>query len=51
MDDVLAVHQRPLELDLIKEINVNNNLLSNIRVHCPENIYGKFMPRKMILMM
>ncbi|MFP8893441.1 MULTISPECIES: aminotransferase class IV [Chryseobacterium] len=40
MADVLAVHQRPLELDLIKEINVNNNLLSNIRVHCPENIYG-----------
>jgi branched-chain amino acid aminotransferase len=26
---------------LIKEINVNNNLLSNIRVHCPENIYGE----------
>lgn len=41
MDDVLSIHQRPLELDLIKEINVNNNLLSNIRVHCPENIYGK----------
>ncbi|MGH1519329.1 aminotransferase class IV [Chryseobacterium sp. JK1] len=40
MDDVLAVHQRPQELDLIKEINVNSNLLSNIRVHCPENIYG-----------
>ncbi|WP_326984928.1 aminotransferase class IV [Chryseobacterium sp. MYb264] len=40
MDDVLTVHSRPLELDLIKEINVNNNLLSNIRVHCPENIYG-----------
>jgi branched-chain amino acid aminotransferase len=40
MDDVLAVHGRPLEMDLIKEINVNNNLLSNIRVHCPENIYG-----------
>lgn len=39
-EDVLAVHQRPLELDLIKEINVNNNLLSNIRVHSPENIYG-----------
>lgn len=39
-DDVLAVHQRPLEMDLIKEINVNNNLLSNIRVHSPENIYG-----------
>ena len=40
MDDVLAVHDRPLELDIIKEINVNNNLLSNIRVHCPENIYA-----------
>lgn len=40
MDDVLSIHQRPLELDVIKEINVNNNLLSNIRVHCPENIYG-----------
>lgn len=39
-DDVLAVHQRPLEMDLTKEINANNNLLSNIRVHCPENIYG-----------
>src|SRR5688572_33295684 len=26
MDDVLAVHGRPLEMDLIKEINVNNNL-------------------------
>lgn len=40
-EDVLSVHERPLELDLIKEINVNNNLLSNIRVHCPENIYGE----------
>lgn len=40
-NDVLAVHQRLLELDLIKEINVNSNLLSNIRVHCPENIYGQ----------
>jgi len=39
-DDILTIHQRLLELDLIKEINVNNNLLSNIRVHCPENIYG-----------
>ncbi|MFY1047042.1 aminotransferase class IV [Chryseobacterium sp. GP-SGM7] len=38
--DVLSINQRPLELDVIKEINVNNNLLSNIRVHCPENIYG-----------
>ncbi|WP_333596819.1 aminotransferase class IV [Chryseobacterium flavum] len=40
IEDVLQVHHKPLELDLIKEINVNNNLLSNIRVHCPENIYG-----------
>ncbi|RKT01278.1 aminotransferase class IV [Chryseobacterium defluvii] len=40
LEDVLAVHSRLLELDLIKEINVNNNLLSNIRIHCPENIYG-----------
>ena len=40
MNDVLSVHDRLLELDLIKEINVNNNLLSNIRVHSPENIYG-----------
>ncbi|WP_292010803.1 aminotransferase class IV [Chryseobacterium sp.] len=41
LPDVLSVHERPLELDLIKEINVNNNLLSNIKVHCPENIYGE----------
>ncbi len=40
MQDILAIHPRPLEMDLIKEINVNNNLLSNIRVHSPENIYG-----------
>nr|WP_228430057.1 aminotransferase class IV [Chryseobacterium binzhouense] len=40
-DDVLDIQKRPLELDLIKEINVNNNLLSNIRVHCPENIYAE----------
>lgn len=40
MQDVLAMHHRPLELDLIKEININNNLLNNIRVHSPENIYG-----------
>ncbi|MCS3871180.1 branched-chain amino acid aminotransferase [Chryseobacterium ginsenosidimutans] len=41
LDDVVAVHERSLELDLIKEINVNSNLLSNIRVHSPENIYGE----------
>lgn len=40
VNDVLDIHQRALELDLIKEINVNTNLLSNIRVHSPENIYG-----------
>ena len=41
MNDLLSVHERPLELDMIKEINVNNNLLSNIHVHSPENIYGE----------
>lgn len=30
-----------VELDLIKEIHVNTHLLSNIRVHCPENIYAQ----------
>ena len=30
-----------IELDLIKEINVNANLLSNIRVHSAENIYAE----------
>lgn len=38
--DVLEM-KHPIELDLIKEINVNSNLLSNIRVHCPENIYAE----------
>lgn len=28
------------ELDILKEISVNTNLLSNIRVHCPENVYA-----------
>ncbi|CAA7386836.1 aminotransferase class IV [Chryseobacterium fistulae] len=41
IEDILSIPSRFLELDLIKEINVNNNLLSNIRVHSPENIYGK----------
>lgn len=41
INDVLEINSRPLELDLIKEINVNCNLLSNIRVHCPENIYAE----------
>lgn len=39
-NDVLAI-QGDYEMDLIKEINVNINLLSNIRVHCPENTYAE----------
>ena len=38
--DILSI-QKSFEMDLIKEINVNTNLLSNIRVHCPENIYAE----------
>lgn len=38
--DVLMLNDG-YELDLIKEINVNSNLLSNIRVHSPENIYAE----------
>lgn len=30
-----------IEMDLIKEISVNTNLLSNLQVHCPENIYAE----------
>lgn len=30
-----------VEVDIIKEIFVNTNLLSNIRVHSPENIYAE----------
>lgn len=40
MDDVLQI-QGDFEMDLIKEISVNTNLLSNIRVHSPENIYAE----------
>lgn len=39
-EDVLMLNEN-YEMDLIKEINVNTNLLSNIRVHCPENIYAE----------
>lgn len=38
--DILDI-QSNIELDLIKEINVNANLLSNIRVHSAENIYAE----------
>ncbi|WP_407482791.1 aminotransferase class IV [Elizabethkingia meningoseptica] len=37
--DVLS-NAKDYEIDLIKEINVNTNLLSNIHVHSPENIYA-----------
>ncbi|QDP86620.1 aminodeoxychorismate lyase [Chryseobacterium sp. SNU WT5] len=40
VDDVLSI-QRDIEIDLIKEVNVNTNVLSNIHVHCPENIYAE----------
>lgn len=39
-EDVLKIRNRA-ELDIIKEISVNTNLLSNIRTHCPENIYAE----------
>ena len=39
-EDILSI-RGSIELDLMKEINVNNNLLSNIHVHCPENIYAE----------
>lgn len=38
--DILQL-QRGIEIDVIKEINVNTNLLSNIKVHSPENIYAQ----------
>lgn len=38
--DVLNLHES-IAMDMIKEINVNTNLLSNIRVHSPENIYAE----------
>lgn len=44
VSDPLAI-QGTIELDMIKEINVNANLLSNIKVHCPENIYASIYAR------
>lgn len=38
--DVLGL-QKTVEMDMIKEINLNTNLLSNIRTHCPENLYAQ----------
>lgn len=40
MQDVLGI-QRDFEIDLIKEINVNTNVLSGIHVHSAENIYAE----------
>lgn len=40
LNDVLSI-QRDFELDIIKEIFVNSSLLSNIRVHSPENVYAE----------
>lgn len=40
VEDLLNVRGK-IKMDMTKEITVNNNLLSNIRVHCPENIYGE----------
>lgn len=45
LNDLLSI-QDHLEMDLIKEINVNTNLLSNIRVHCPENVYAEIYARE-----
>ena len=39
-DDILSLKGN-YEIDLIKEITVNTNVLSNIRVHCPENVYAE----------
>jgi branched-subunit amino acid aminotransferase/4-amino-4-deoxychorismate lyase len=38
--DVLGL-QKTVEMDMIKEINLNTNLLTSIRTHCPENIYAE----------
>ena len=40
INDVLSI-QNNFEIDLMKEINVNTNVLSGIHVHCPENIYAE----------
>lgn len=39
-NDILSI-EKNIEIDLIKEITVNNNLFSNIYTHSPENIYGE----------
>ncbi len=44
-EDILDIKPE-IEMDLIKEINVNTNVLSNIRVHCPENVYAEIYARE-----
>lgn len=39
-EDVLQISKN-IEIDLLKEISVNTNILSNIRAHSPENIYAE----------
>ena len=39
-DEVLKISDK-YELDLMKEISVNTNVLSNIKVYSPENIYAE----------
>ena len=39
-DEVLKISEK-YELDLMKEISVNTNVLSKIKVHSPENIYAE----------
>ena len=43
--DILQI-SKTLEVDLIREITVNTNILSNILTHCPENIYAEIRWRK-----
>lgn len=40
LNDVVEI-QKSVEIDVIKEISVNNSLLSSIQVHCAENIYAQ----------
>ena len=44
-EDICGI-QGDYVLDLIKEININSNLLSGIQVHCPENIYADIYARE-----
>lgn len=37
--EILSI-KKEIEVDLIKEVTVNTNILSNIRTHSPENIYA-----------